>query len=193
MLACLHPPSHGTYCLLPCLSTQHLPLPNDSTFVLLRSPLFMRSNDDNLVLEDQQQRLVLWSGLNPKERSLVLSKENCEGASDEDRAAACELLDQCLQRDPEQRPTMRTVLKLAFFSGRTTNTQILAVISETQATIMQNQVAFREDMGRFENKLNDLRTEFTKAKVCFLLYTVDCTYFENTMNFLAYRTRNCTL
>jgi hypothetical protein len=58
---------------------------------------------------------------------------------------------------------------------------------------MQNQVAFREDMGRFENKLNDLRTEFTKAKVCFLLYTVDCTYFENTMNFLAYRTRNCTL
>jgi hypothetical protein len=46
----------------------------------------MRSNDDNLVLEEQQQRLAAWTGLEPKE--LALDLKNHKGATDVERAAA---------------------------------------------------------------------------------------------------------
>jgi serine/threonine protein kinase len=87
----------------------------------LRSPLFVRSNTDNLVLEDQQQRLAAWTGLHSKELALVL--KDCKSASDAEKAAACDLLKRCLQSEPEQRPTMKSVLEFPFLSGRAADMQ----------------------------------------------------------------------
>ena len=132
----------------------------------LRSPLFMRSNDDNLVLEEQQQRLATWSGLEAKERSLVLKE--CQGASAGDRAAACELLERCLHPEPKQRPTMEQVLELAFFSGRAADIQLLL---DNQAAVLDNQQLLRGDMQQVKSKLDTLSDELKQAQVRVLLFS----------------------
>jgi serine/threonine protein kinase len=89
----------------------------------VRSRLFNRDNEDNLKAEDEQ-RLAGWnedkllglSAIFKKELALVL--KDCNDATDTDRAAARDLLVACLQSDPEKRPTMESVLKLPFLSGR---------------------------------------------------------------------------
>jgi serine/threonine protein kinase len=110
--------------------------------------LFHRDIEDNLV-PTERKRLATWTGLKPEELALVL--DDCTDATDDDKAAACELLVQCLQSKPELRPTMESVLKLAFFNGRTADMQLL-----------------HEDMRRVEHKIDAIGDALEKAKVLFL-------------------------
>jgi hypothetical protein len=80
--------------------------------------LFHRDIKDNLVPEERN-RLATWTRLEPDCKELTLVLKDCTDATDDDRAAARELLVQCLEPKPELRRTMESVLKLAFFSGRT--------------------------------------------------------------------------
>jgi serine/threonine protein kinase len=116
----------------------------------------MRSNDDNLVLEEQQQRLAAWTGLEPQELALVL--KNCKSASDLERAAACDLLERCLQSKPEQRPTMQSVLEFAFLNGRAADMKLL----------LDKQAELGEDIHQVENKVGALGDALEEAKVVFI-------------------------
>jgi hypothetical protein len=121
--------------------------------------LFSRNNDDNLVLKDQQVRLATWHVLNEEEKSLVLKECDWQNVDESERelirAAACELLDKCLHPDPTKRPTMKTVLELAFFSGRAADMQLS----------LSNQAEFRRDMRRVEQKVDALGDALNEAKV----------------------------
>jgi serine/threonine protein kinase len=123
------------------------------------------------VLEDQQQRLVTWSGLKETERCLVLKE--CGDANDSDRAAAQELLDKCLQRDPLLRSSMGQVLELAFISGRAADMKALL---DGQNSLLKKVDAVKATVDDTNEKVDSLSDQLQKAQVGLRAALLDCYY-----------------
>jgi hypothetical protein len=114
---------------------------------------------------EEQQQLANWTGLKPKELALVL--KDCTDATESDKAAACELLVQCLQSKPERRPTMEAVLNFPFFSGHEAGMELvlkhLDIVMKRQVEHHEVQVEHNEVMIV---KVDALAEKLEQAKVC---------------------------